>query len=261
VSYIDAFMRPLFNLFDPLFNSLKFLGDFTSIISKNLELTSNGVETISSFVRGSVALMLVVREWPEIAEIILKIFRGERLSGCDEAWMREIAEETGWNEDDVFEKLRNFNVDPSMRAEKYEGLFEKYYREAIEIVGKDARQAGEKMCGAVTALIKLHATKRGIPIIHWDHGKLYNYVNNNVRGRERELFETLLLKAEKLHHNFYEADLDEITFKKFFNDVVNLIKMLEISSIMEVLKFEFTRIPQNNNGHIKAICTATQLHS
>jgi 8-oxo-dGTP pyrophosphatase MutT (NUDIX family) len=89
--------------------------------------------------------MLVVREWPEIAEIILKIFCGERLSGCDEAWMREIAEEIGWNEDDVFEELRNFNVDPSVRTEKYEGLFEKYYREAIEIVGKDARQAGEKM--------------------------------------------------------------------------------------------------------------------
>jgi hypothetical protein len=36
-------------------------------------------------------------------------------------------------------------VDPSEKVDKYGELFERYYREALETVNKDPRQAAEKL--------------------------------------------------------------------------------------------------------------------
>ena len=60
-------------------------------------------------------------------------------------------------------------------------LFQKYYSEAHRLLEQgDYTQAAEKLWGAATALIKLHAALRGVFIAAWSHGKLYNYVTHNV---------------------------------------------------------------------------------
>ncbi len=72
-------------------------------------------------------------------------------------------------------------ANPSKRAEKYMELFQKYYSEAHRLLKQgDYTQATEKLWGAATALIKLHAALRGVFIAAWSHGKLYNYVTHNV---------------------------------------------------------------------------------
>jgi hypothetical protein len=175
---------------------------------------------------------LIAKEWPEIHDLALKLLTSKELSDNDRAWLKELANETGWDEDEVIEELKNIFTDPSTRTGKYKELSEKYYQEAFKLLYKDTRQAGNKLWGAVTALIKLHAAKRGAPIIHWEHGMLYNYVYNNIEKEYKELFEMLLLKAERLHYHFYENYLDDNTFKEFFNDVARLIENIKRLIIM-----------------------------
>ncbi len=87
---------------------------------------------------------------------------GEELGGEDRLWINELAEATGWSEDDIVDDLRNIDVDPSGRAEKYKELFERYYAEAKKRKEEgDTRQAGEKLWGAVVSLIKLCCGKGG----------------------------------------------------------------------------------------------------
>ena len=95
--------------------------------------------------------------------------------------MREVAETMGWDEGNVAEELKNLAANPSKRAEKYVELFQKYHSEAHWLLEQgDYTQATEKLRGAATALIKLHATLRGVFTAAWSHGKLYNYVTHNV---------------------------------------------------------------------------------
>jgi len=50
---------------------------------------------------------------------------------------------------------------------RYRMLFEKYLEEAKRRKeAGDTEQAGEKLWGAITALIKLYAAKKGVPIVH-----------------------------------------------------------------------------------------------
>jgi hypothetical protein len=220
---IDTIIRSLPHCLDPLSSSLKSLREFTENICKVLESSQNILETPKNFVRKSM-LVLIAREWPEIHVLTLKLLTNKELGDIDRAWLRELANETGWDEGEVVEELKNAIADPSVRTGKYKELFEKYYQEAFKLFDKDTRQAGEKIWGAVTALIKLHAAKRGIPIMHWEHGTLYNYVNNNVEKKYRNLFNSLLSKADSLHRHFYEDYLGDNAFKELFNDVISLIE-------------------------------------
>ncbi|NAZ25427.1 MAG: hypothetical protein GU357_06685 [Thermofilum sp.] len=103
-------------------------------------------------------------------------------------------------------------------------MFERYYREALKLVDRDARQAAEKLWGAVTALVKLHASLKRVFSAWWDHGKLYNYVTRNVEEEYRELFYGLLETGGVLHRYFYEGDLDRDTFTYFWNKAVKLLE-------------------------------------
>jgi len=49
------------------------------------------------------------------------------------------------------------------------------------------------MWGAVTALVKLYATAKGVFIFHWGFGKLYNFVESNAETRIRDVL------ADKIH--------------------------------------------------------------
>ena len=170
----------------------------------------------------------LVREWAEVVAISMKLVRGEKLNECDELWIRELATASGWSIDDIVEELKNLDVDPSERVERYRTLFENYYREALERKERgDTKQAGEKIWGAVTALIKLYAATKGILTIHWSIGKLDSFVENNIEARYRKLFRDLLDKAHMLHEHFYEGYLSSRGFEERWREVVELIEKIK----------------------------------
>jgi len=160
-------------------------------------------------------------EWPEIVEIAEKLSSGKKIAEKDELWIDELVEATGWDRNAIVDELTNLAADPSERARRYEELYEEYSRKARELKEKgDTRQAGEKLWGAVTALIKLYAAKRGIPVLHWSRGKLEKFVTNNVESKHKKLFRDLLAEAQVFHEHFYEAHLDEKTFEERWKSVM-----------------------------------------
>jgi len=170
----------------------------------------------------------LVREWPEVVDISMKLVREEELDERDKLWIKELAAASGWSTDDIVDELKNLDADPSERVERYRALFEDYYKEALEHKERgDTKQAGEKIWGAVTALIKLYAATKGIPIIHWSIGKLDNFVESNVENRYRKLFRDLLDKAHMLHEHFYEGHLSLRGFEERWKEVVELIEKVK----------------------------------
>ncbi len=164
------------------------------------------------------------REYPEVVSLATKLASGMQLYKSDILILREVAEAMGWDEDDAAEELKNLATNPSKRVEKYMELFQKYYSEAHRLLEQgDYPQAAEKLWGAATALIKLHAALRGVFIAAWSHGKLYNYVTHNV--------ETSLPRqaGEVMHRYFYD---DPATFKDRWEDAVrHMEKKTSYSSI------------------------------
>ncbi|ABL78706.1 PaREP1 family protein [Thermofilum pendens] len=166
----------------------------------------------------------LLAEWPEVAGVCARLAAGERL-GEGEAVVKEVAEAAGWGVDDVVEDLARIGVDPSGRVERYRELFEKYYAEALELKRRgDARQAGEKLWGAVTALIKLYAAEKGVFVAHWSTGKLDRFVTSNVGKEHRKLFRDLIDKAHRLHENFYEGSLDPETLEERWAEALDLLE-------------------------------------
>ncbi len=153
------------------------------------------------------------REWPEIYRVAEKLRQGADLSNDDREWLDDISRVSGWDEDDVAEDLKNLDRDPSERAVRYRMLFEKYLEEAKRRKeAGDTEQAGEKLWGAITALIKLYAAKKGIPIVHWSRSKIEKFVSNNVEQDLKEPLLELLDKGSALHEHFYEKHM---TFQSF----------------------------------------------
>jgi hypothetical protein len=168
------------------------------------------------------------REYPEVVSLAAKLSSGRQLSKNDILILREVAEAMGWDGDDAADELKNLVTNPSERVEKYMELFQKYYSEAHRLLERgDYTQAAEKLCGAATALIKLHAALRGIFVAAWSHGKLYNYVTHNVEEEHRQAFRYMLKAAEVMHRYFYERDLDPATFKDHWEDAVRHIEKVK----------------------------------
>jgi hypothetical protein len=166
------------------------------------------------------------REYPEVVSLAAKLSSGGQLSEYDASILREVAEAMGWDGDDAADELRNLAANPSERVEKYAELFQKYYSEARRLLERgDHPQAAEKLWGAATALIKLHAALRGIFVAAWSHGKLYNYVTHNVEEQHRQAFRDMLKAGEVMHRYFYERDLDPATFKEHWEDAVEHIEL------------------------------------
>jgi hypothetical protein len=166
------------------------------------------------------------REYPEVVSLATKLASGMQLYKSD--ILREVAEIMGWDEGNDAEELKNLAANPSKRAEKYMELFQKYYSEAHRLLEQgDYSQAAEKLWGAATALIKLHAALRGVFIAAWSHGKLYNYVTHNVEEEHRQAFRDMLKAAEVMHRYFYEKDLDPATFKDHWEDAVRHIEKVK----------------------------------
>jgi hypothetical protein len=140
-------------------------------------------------------------------------------------WVEGLAEATGWDRKDVVDELANIAVNPSGRAKRYRELHETYFEEAEKLKEKgDFRQAGEKLWGAVTALIKHYAAIKNVFIPHWSRGKIDNFIANNVEEKYKELFRNLLDNAEALHENFYEGDLSEKAFEERWRKTLKLLE-------------------------------------
>ena len=170
----------------------------------------------------------LAHEWPEVVAISMKLACGEELNKQDKRWIEELAEATGWGINAIIEDLRNLEVDPSERAERYKKLFEEYYQEAQKHKEEgNTRQAGEKIWGATVALMKLCAAVKGIFILHWSRGKLDRFITSNVKPEHRKLFRDLLDKAHRLHEHFYEGDLDEKSFEERWIEVIEFLKKVE----------------------------------
>ena len=164
-------------------------------------------------------------EWPEIAKVIDKLKRGAKLDDADNRCIKELIEVTGWQEDDIIEELKNVDVDPSGRVKRYEELFAKYFEEALKHKKEgNTRQAAEKLWGAITALVKLYAAKKGVPIIHWSRGKMEKFITNNIDARYRKLFRGLLDKGHTMHEHFYEGHLDNRTFEERWQELIEIIE-------------------------------------
>lgn len=167
----------------------------------------------------------IISEWPEVLTVVSRLYRGEALSNEDKLWIKEIVEETGWDEDAVIDELRNIGTDPSKRADKYRELCEKYFEEANKHKEEgDTKQAGEKMWGAITALIKTYAAAKRTPIIHWDHGKLINFILNNIEEEYRDQFLRAFQGGEELHRHFYEGHLSKEAFERMWEDAIKYFK-------------------------------------
>jgi len=171
------------------------------------------------------SLIEELKGWPEVIEIHKKLKKGEKLNTQELQWIEEISKEAGWSVGDVIDEIRNVDKEPSSHIEKYQRMFEEYYSEAKELEKKgDRRQAGEKIWGAITALIKLYAAKKGVGVIYWSAGEMDRFISNNVEKKYRKLFRELLDKGQILHINFYEGNLSEEGFKERFDEVLELIE-------------------------------------
>jgi hypothetical protein len=158
-------------------------------------------------------------------KIAEKLSLGEKLTEEDELWINELVEATGWDRNTIIGELMNISADPSKRVEKYKQLYEGYFKDAEKFKEEgDTKQAGEKLWGAVTALIKLYAAIKGIPILHWSRGRLERFITNNVEEKYKALFRDLLDKTQVFHEHFYEANLDDKTFEERWEETVKLLE-------------------------------------
>jgi hypothetical protein len=165
------------------------------------------------------------RGWPEVAALAERVARGQRLEGLDEENFRELASATGWDEVDLRVELARLGEDPSEGVERYKGLFEKYSREAVELFSRgDARQAAEKMWGAVLALVKLYAAAKGVFVAHWSRSKVDSVIASNVEPEHRKLFRELVDRAHVLHEHFYEGSLSEELFRERWAEALELLE-------------------------------------
>jgi len=170
----------------------------------------------------------IEKSYPEVIELSNKLKSNEKLTRIDKWNLNEIVEASGWNKEDIVEDLKNLDVDPSEREERYWNLFKKYYIESKKLkdVG-DNTQAAEKLWGSITALIKAYAANKGMIIEHWSRGKLDRFVANNVGGHLKEKFEDLLTYGSELHEHFYEGRLPQEKFEKRWNQCVELIEEIK----------------------------------
>ena len=145
----------------------------------------NGVGRTLTGVSSTLGILHEVsREWPEVFELHVKLNMGSELDEKSVGWLEELSKACGWDLEDVIEEVGNLNVDPSERVDRYRLLFENYYGRALEYKERgDTRQAGEKMWGAILALIKLYASLKRVPVIHWSRGKVDSFITDNVEVR------------------------------------------------------------------------------
>jgi len=167
---------------------------------------------------------LLRSEFPEILDLTLKVRSGEPLSNDDMLWLKALARVAGWSVEDIVDEMKNLHRKPSEKAERYKELFEKLYREAVNLLEEDSPQVAEKMLGAATALIMLHASLKGIPLLPWARDKLYSYAAYSVEIEHRETFKDLIRAVEPMYTYNLERELTPEALREYRRDALRLIE-------------------------------------
>jgi hypothetical protein len=80
----------------------------------------NGVGQTLTGVSSTLGILHEVsREWPEVFELHVKLSVGSELDERNLGWLEELSRACGWDLGDVVEEVRNLNVDPSERVDRY----------------------------------------------------------------------------------------------------------------------------------------------
>jgi len=126
----------------------------------------------------------------------------------------------------LVEKLAS-EADSNDRAQAYLELHEKYLEEARTLADRgELAQAGEKLWGAVTALLNAIGELRRLP--HYSHRDYSELVERLASELKRPELGKLFAVAERLHANFYHDFIeDQEVFKAYEADVLKLVEVLE----------------------------------
>jgi len=140
--------------------------------------------------------------------------------------IRDIARMYGKSVDQVIiEALINL-LDPSKKIALYLGLHEKFLREFEGLYNTDDLvQAGEKLWGAVTALLNAIGELKNMP--HYSHRDYSEIIECVAEEVENPQISAMFAAAERLHANFYHAFLKKQTFDVLKEQVLALIDVLK----------------------------------
>ena len=167
---------------------------------------------------------LLRNEFPEIPTLTFKVRSGEPLNNDDMLWLEALARAAGWSVEDIVDEMKNLHRKPSERAERYKELFEKLYREAVNLLEEDSPQVDEKMWGAAVALIKLYASLKGFPLLPWAHDKLYSYAVRGVEREHRETFKDMVEAVEPGRMYYLKRELNPEALREYRRDALRLIE-------------------------------------
>ena len=125
----------------------------------------------------------------------------------------------------LVEKLAS-SADLDERARAYLELHEKFLGEADSLAERgEPTQAGEKLWGAVTALLDAIAELKGLP--HYSHRDYSELVERLASELGRPELGKLFAVAERLHANFYHNFIrDPRSFRAYKADVLKLVSVL-----------------------------------
>jgi len=125
----------------------------------------------------------------------------------------------------LVEKLAS-GADPAERARAYLELHGKFLEEAEALAREgELAQAGEKLWGAVAALLNAIGELRGLP--HYSHRDYSELVEHLASELGRPELGRLFAVAERLHANFYHNFIrDPKSFRPYRADVLRLVDVL-----------------------------------
>ncbi len=139
--------------------------------------------------------------------------------------LREAAEKQGVPLELLATLILSRGFDPETRIEAYRELFRRYLGEAEELYRRgEYAQAGEKLWGAIAALLNIVGELEGRP--HYRHSDYWEIVEEVAEATGDPEYSTLFALAERLHANFYHAFLKPRTFDAHWKGAKRLVEKL-----------------------------------
>jgi len=138
----------------------------------------------------------------------------------------DIAKKRGKSVEQIILESFINSVDPKRRIELYLQLHETFLKEFEKFYNKgDLVQAGEKLWGAVTALLNAIGEIKNLPhYSHRDYSEIIEYIAEEIKNPSLTL---MFAAAERIHANFYHAFLRKNTFDELKKQVLTLISILK----------------------------------
>ena len=135
------------------------------------------------------------------------------------------AREKGMDVNSYLARLLANDMSPAERVELYVELHESYMAEAEELAREGKlEQAGEKMWGAVCALLNAIGEQKGWR--HYSHRDYCDIIEELAEELGKPELSAWFASAERLHANYYHGFLREATFKHHVEAVKKLVSEL-----------------------------------